>query len=129
MIHAIEKNGGRVDKIRLSGGLARVGLISQMKADITGKYIEVLDEFETTASGAAVIALLGQNELRDLDDAAEKFANVRMIIKPNRKKHEKYLKLYQLYKETYETLKPLFPKRKEIVSQVLGDKKIKIENL
>lgn len=129
MIHAIEKNGGRVDKIRLSGGLARVGLISQIKADITGKYIEVLDEFETTASGAAVIALLGQNELRDLDDAAEKFANVRMIIKPNRKKHEKYLKLYQLYKETYETLKPLFPKRKEIVSQVLGDKKIKIENL
>ncbi|MCI5933944.1 MAG: FGGY family carbohydrate kinase [Lachnospiraceae bacterium] len=129
MIHAIEKNGGRVDKIRLSGGLARVGLISQMKADITGKYIEVLDEFETTASGAAVIALLGQKELQDLDDAAEKFANVRMIIKPNRKKHEKYLKLYQLYKETYETIKPLFPKRKEIVSQVLGDKKIKIENL
>lgn len=129
MINAIERNGGKVDKIRLSGGLARVGIISQIKADITGKEIEVLDEFETTASGAAMIALFGQKEFKDLDEASEAFARVRMIIRPNQKAHEQYMELFKLYKETYQTLKPLFPKRMAVVSKLIGDKKIKIENL
>lgn len=129
MISAIEQNGGVVNTIRISGGLARVGLISKIKADVTGKDIEVLDEFETTASGAAMIALFGQKEFATIEAAAEKFARVRMIIKPNMKNHDRYLKLYELYKDTYMTLKDLFVKRIDIVSQVIGDRKIKIENL
>lgn len=129
MINSIEQNGGKVDKIRISGGLARIGIISQIKADITGKEIEVLDEFETTASGAAMIALFGQKEFNDLNEASEAFARVRMIIRPNQKAHEQYMELFKLYKETYQTLKPLFPKRMAIVSKLIGDKKIKIENL
>lgn len=129
MMKAIEKSGGCVDKIRLSGGLARVGLISQIKADITGKDIEVLDEFETTASGAAMIALFGQGVYGSIKEAGKAFARIRMVIKPNFKAHEKYLKQYELYKETYETLKPLFYKRINMIHEIVGDKKIKIENL
>lgn len=129
MIEAIEKCGGHVNKIRISGGLARVELISQIKADITGREIEVLDEFETTASGAAMIALFGQQEYASIEKAAEAFVRTRIIIKPNRKAHEQYMELFKLYKETYYTLKPLFPKRMDIVSRVIGEKNIKIENL
>ena len=129
MIHSIEQNGVNIEKIRLSGGLARIGAISQIKADITGKEIEVLDEFETTASGAAMIALFGQKKFKNLDEASEAFARVRMVIRPNMKAHEMYLELFELYKETYETLKPLYPKRMHVVSKLIGDKKIKIENL
>lgn len=46
--------------VRLSGGLARVNLISQIKADVMGKEVIVLSEFETTAVGAAMIVLNGQ---------------------------------------------------------------------
>lgn len=129
MIEAIEEIGGKIDTIRLSGGLARIGLISQIKADITGKEIEILEEFETTSSGAAMIALFGQNVYTSLGEAAENFSRIRMIIKPNRKNYEKYQKLYGLYKETYQTLKPLFPKRICIVDELLGSKKGRIENL
>lgn len=129
MISSIEKNGGVVNKIRVSGGLARVALVSQIKADVTGKDIEVLDEFETTASGAAMIALFGQKVFSSIEEAADRFTRVRMIIKPDLKKHNKYLKLYELYKETYNTLKPLFVKRNLIINKVIDDKKIKIENL
>ncbi len=52
-----------------------------------------------------------------------------MIIKPNRKKHEEYQRLYGLYKETYRTLKPLFSKRIQIVNELLENKKDRIENL
>lgn len=129
MMKAIEQSGGIVDKIRLSGGLARVGLVSQIKADITGKDIEVLDEFETTASGAAMIALFGQGIFSSIKEAGNTFARVRMVIRPNEKAHEKYLRQYELYKDTYETLKPLFHKRMGMIHEIVGDKKIRIENL
>lgn len=129
MISAIEETGLKINKIRLSGGLARLNLISQIKADITGKEVEVLSEFETTATGAAMIALFGQGIYSSLQEAAEKFVRVRMIIRPDPKNNEKYRELYQLYKETYSTLKPLFPKRMRLTEKLYSKKRIRIENL
>lgn len=129
IISAIEEMGLSVHTIRLSGGLARLNLISQIKADITGREIQILSEFETTAIGAAMIALYGQGIYTSLQEAAERFVQIRMIIKPNKKNHKKYEELYQLYKETYHTLKPLFPKRMKLTEHLYGYKKVKIENL
>lgn len=129
MIAAIEETGIKINSIRLSGGLARINLISQIKADITGKTVEVLSEFETTATGAAMMALYGQKIYATLSEAASNFVKVRMVICPDIKNYGKYKELYHLYKETYHTLKPLFPKRIEVVEQLYSSKRIKIENL
>lgn len=129
MIAAIEETGIKINSVRLSGGLARINLISQMKADITGKTVQVLSEFETTATGAAMMALYGQGIYSSLQEAADQFVKVRMVISPDRKNHEKYKELYSLYKETYHTLKPLFPKRMEITERLYSNKRIRIENL
>lgn len=129
MIAAIEETGIKINSIRLSGGLARLNLISQIKADITGREVLVLSEFETTATGAAMIALFGQKVYTSLDEAAGYFAKVRMIIRPDDRNHAKYQQLYELYKETYQTLKPLFPKRIELTERLYRKKRVKIENL
>lgn len=129
MIAAIEEAGLKIDTIRLSGGLARINLISQIKADITGRQIQVLSEFETTATGAAMMALYGQEVYSSLYEAAEHFVKVRMVINPDRRNHEKYKELYYLYKETYHTLKPLFVKRMAITDRLYSQKRIRIENL
>ncbi len=129
MIRAIEEAGLSVGTIRLSGGLARLNLISQIKADITGREVWVLSEFETTAAGAAMIALFGQGIYKSLEEAVERFVQIRMIIRPDQRNHEKYKELYELYKETYLTLKPLFPKRIRLTERLYGGKRIKIENL
>ncbi len=129
MIAAIEEAGIKVNSVCLSGGLARIGLISQMKADITGREMKVLSEFETTASGAAMMAFYGQGVYRTLQEAAKHFVKIRMVICPDMRNHKKYSELYRLYKETYRTLKPLFPKRMEITERLYGKKRIKIENL
>lgn len=129
MIAAIEETGLEVNTIRISGGLARINLISQIKADITGRSVQVLSEFETTATGAAMMALYGQGVYATLHEAAENFVSVRMVICPDRKNHEKYKALYQLYKETYHTLKPLFQKRIALTERLYSKKRIKIENL
>lgn len=129
MIAAIEETGIKINAIRLSGGLARINLISQIKADITGRTVQVLSEFETTAVGAAMMALYGQGVYKTLTEAADNFVKVRMVICPDGKNHEKYKELYQLYKETYHTLKPLFPKRMVITERLYGNRRIRIENL
>ena len=129
MIAAIEETGLEVNSIRLSGGLARLNLISQLKADITGKEIKVLSEFETTATGAAMMAFYGQGVFGTLQEAARQFVRIRMVIHPDERNHKQYQELYQLYKETYNTLKPLFPKRMKLMEQLGGRGKTKIENL
>lgn len=66
IIDAIKETGTDVSSVRLSGGLARINLISQIKADVLGKDVLVLSEFETTASGAAMMVLTGQNIYPDM---------------------------------------------------------------
>lgn len=129
IIDAIKEIGTDVSSVRLSGGLARINLISQIKADVLGKDVLVLSEFETTASGAAMMVLTGQNIYPDMKSVSDKFATVRMIIKPNMENNKKYMYMYELYKESYKALKPLFKKRKELIDKLSNDKEIQIENL
>lgn len=129
MITAIEKTGMEIRRIRLSGGLSRIPLISQIKADVTGREIEVLDEFETTATGAAMLALFGMGRFSSLQEAAEAFAAVRMIIRPNAANHRKYQKMFQLYKHTYQTLEGLFGERMRIMRELNAKHEVRIENL
>lgn len=129
MMSAIEKTGVDIQKVRLSGGLARVNLISQIKADIMGRDVEVLAEFETTALGAAMIVLLGMQEYSGLKAIADVFVKVRMLIKPDMETHKRYDYMYELYKDTYKALKPLYIRRRDILEKIRSDKEVKIENL
>ncbi len=129
IIEAIQRAGVEVRSVRLSGGLARINLISKIKADILGRDVHVLSEFETTASGAAMIVLLSQGVYPDMKRTAEQFAKIRMIIKPDLENHRKYKYMYELYRDTYVTLKDLFQRRKDILQKIRTDREVQIENL
>ncbi len=89
----------------------------------------MLSEFETTASGAAMIVLLSQGVYPDMKRTAEQFAKIRMIIKPDLENHRKYNYMYELYRDTYVTLKDLFQRRKDILQKIRTDREVQIENL
>ena len=130
MMEEVQKTGGvDVDSVRLSGGLARVNLISQIKADVLGRDVMVLQEFETTSTGAAMTVLLSQGVYDSLDMIAEKFARIRMIIHPNTENHRIYDYMYEIYKDTYNTLVPLFEKRIDIMQKIKNAGEVQIENL
>ena len=129
MIAAIEQTGINIKSVRLSGGLARVNLISQIKADILGRDVLVLSEFETTSTGAAMMVMMGKGYFKDLREAADKFVAVRMIIKPNMSNHQKYMYMYELYKDTYSTVKGLYKRRKQLIKKMVDDREVRIENL
>jgi sugar (pentulose or hexulose) kinase len=129
LIEAMEENGVTVDRIRVSGGLTRINHISQIKADITGKEVVVVDEFETTAMGAAIIVGLGNGSYSSIFEGAEICVRDRMIILPSKSNHEIYKEMYWLFNESYNNLKDLFKERTKIVKKIYMEKQEKIENL
>lgn len=58
-----------VHQIYLSGGLARINLISEIKANCLGIPAFILNDFETTALGAALIVLLKSGQLNNINEA------------------------------------------------------------
>jgi xylulokinase len=128
-INAVEETGVKVKSIQFSGGLSRINKIAQIKADVTGREIKVLSELETTAVGAAILALVSQGVIPTLKEASERFTAVRMIILPDKNNHIKYTEIFKLYKELYKTLTELFDKRIEMINTVYDKRKVTIENL
>lgn len=128
MMEAIGETSADVTTIRLSGGLARVNLISQIKADVTGKEVIILSEFETTASGAAMMVLNGQEKI-SFHDLAMKFSKSRMTIHPDMENYKRYQIIYKLFKETYQQLVPMFERRIELLDTIRNSKETQIENL
>lgn len=128
MMEAIGETSADVTTVRLSGGLARVNLISQIKADVTGKEVIVLSEFETTASGAAMMVLNGQEGMSFME-LSEHFSKSRMTIHPDMNNHEKYNVVYKLFMETYQQLVPMFDRRIELLEAVRSSRETQIENL
>ena len=129
LVEAINETGADVHTVRLSGGLARMGLVSRIKADVLGRDVLVLSEFETTASGAAMMVFVGQGDIPDIKEVADRFVSVRFIIKPDKENHKKYSHMYQLFKETYETCEPLFERRMQLLDMTRMVRETQIENL
>jgi len=129
LIEVMHENEMPISRIRLSGGLARINLVSQIKADITGMEVVVVDEFETTALGAAIIVGLGMGTYSTIFEATSSCVRDRMIILPNSQKNAIYNEMYGLFKESYESLKELFKKRNSILKHIYSERQEKIENL
>ena len=76
-----------------------------------------------------MLALIGVGHFADLAAAAEVFATVRMIIKPNAANHRKYEQLFRLYKDTYHSLEDMFTERLQVVRSLNHKHEVRIENL
>ena len=99
-----------------------------IKADVIGKEVLILSEFETTALGAAMIVLNGQ-EGRSFSELAGRFSRIRMTIHPDMENHKKYNVIYKLFMETYNALVPMFDRRMQLLSTIKNLRETQIENL
>lgn len=128
LLEAIECCGASIGRIRVSGGLTRISHVSQLKADITGREIAVVDEFETTALGAALITAVGVGLIPNTLEASKR-VRVRMVIHPDSQRSQTFEQLFSLYRETYQALKPVFARRREILSNLREVVEASITNL
>lgn len=125
---AIEDRGAEVKRLYVSGGLARIGLISKIKADVMGTEIQVPAEFETTALGAFILVLIGLGEVDSLTDA-KAFVPIREVIVPNARLEKRYTAIHSFYTMLYKNCVPLFKERKELLASFRDEQSVAIHNL
>lgn len=107
LLHNLEtaaEAGAEVRELNSVGGAAKSKLWTQMKADITGKKINVPYSDHATTLGAAILAGVGAGVYQNFEEAVEKTIKIQRTHEPDQENHEIYKRYYQLYLKLYEQL-------------------------
>lgn len=101
--------GAPADVIRATGGGARSAWWMQLKADLTGVPIEVVDQPEAGALGAAMLAGLADGTYSSLQIAIESLVRPSRRYEPNGQRVRLYAERVEAYRASVEALLPLYP--------------------
>ena len=107
LLDSLRNNYFQIEALTVSGGLARVELINQIKADVCNLPVHVLDNFESTSLGAFILMALFSKEFATYEEACKNTIKVRKVIMPNHVNNQYYEKSFQLFKELSQQLIPL----------------------
>ena len=125
---ALESLTGPLQIMRVSGGLARLKIMSSLKADILGVEVEVPAEFESTALGAWLLCGVALRKFSSIQEACS-IVDVREVIRPDRVNTPKYRELTAFFKDLYNACRPLYEKRRELMPRLYDTETVSIENL
>jgi xylulokinase len=108
IITQMQSAGIELRELRVVGGGAKSRLWNQIKADVTGLQVKVPEITETTALGAAFLALVGLGAYATLSEASEDIVKIHECIDPDPHTQSTYSESYERYRQTYFALLPLF---------------------
>ena len=100
---ALERLAGEPKKILASGGFARSPLWLQILSDVFNREVYVPLSHQSSAWGAAWLALYSIGEVKDLASIKEHIPMQGHYL-PNKENHLIYSKMFPLYKELSETI-------------------------
>ena len=106
--HVLERLGNQHDTLFASGGFARSSLWLQILSDTFGKPVKVPESHQSSAWGAAWVALgaLKGHNLKDIKHSIPMKAE----IEPNMDYHQIYQEQFDIYQGLYHQLKETFKK-------------------
>lgn len=97
--------GGRTfSRARLSGGVAKSPVWTQMMADALQMPIDVLEASELSAQGVCIAAGIGCGMFRDYQSAVADMVKVRKTYLPDPKRKEIYRKKFAVYEKAQSAL-------------------------
>jgi xylulokinase len=99
-----------VPALRIAGGAARSRLWNRLKADATGRTVEVLEVTDAGVLGATFAGMVAGGLGQDVATLAEAKVRVRTALEPRADASARLDDLYGLYAESYRALEPLFPR-------------------
>jgi len=103
----IEELGAEARSVRASGGGAKSGFWRQTLADIFAKPVVTLESQEGSAYGAALLAIAGTAASGSVTEVCAAVIREVDRIEP---RASDYAAKYQVYRDLYPALKPLFPR-------------------
>ena len=109
MLECEQKLGAEMTEIRSLGGGSKSKAWCQIKADILGIPVKVIDNSESTACmGCAILAGVANGIWNSVEEAAEQFVSIKETYEPNPDNRELYEKVYNQYVEVTKVLNPVF---------------------
>jgi sugar (pentulose or hexulose) kinase len=120
MIKAVEDAGQEIKQLKVSGGLARRELACQIKADVSGKPVVLIDELENTALGCMVI-MKSTICSKGIEELSKAIVDEARVFDPDPDAHDRYAVRYDLFRELYETNRALFERRSGLVADKSTD--------
>lgn len=107
IITAMRNAGLTVQRITAVGGGVRSALWRQIKADVTGLPVRVPRDIETTAVGAAIVAVLALALDDDVNAVVERFVSYEPTEHdPDPARMRIYEDTYSSYRDCYSALNP-----------------------
>jgi xylulokinase len=96
--------GSTIRTLSTVGGGACSAVWQQIKADITGREIEIPEVQEATLMGAALLAGIGVGIFADEADASKRTYQIRKKYQPNPDRKATYDEIYAVYRQLYPAL-------------------------
>ena len=112
--------GLSIDHVSASGGLARLVPIRQIKADMLGVPLSLPAELETTALGAALVAVVKRGCFASLDEAVGAWVRWSAHYEPDPQRTAMYRDFFGLYRNLYGSLRELFAEREAVLARHAG---------
>ena len=103
----VESIGLSPSKIMVCGGAAKSSVWNQIRADVVGKSLEVINN-EGAAAGAAMLAGIGVEAYKSIVDATKCFIRKGSRFNPIESDHTIYSRRYKIYRSLSEKLEKLF---------------------
>jgi len=114
-LEGLQRLGAGASELRVLGGGAKSRLWSQIKADVCNLPVIMPSHREAAVMGAAMLAAVGVGYYADIPSAAKVMARPGSRVTPNPANRATYDAAFDLYISLYETLKPLYPRRMELL--------------
>ena len=111
-----------IDAIIHTGGASTSDAWSQIKADVYGKTVVATKQRETTALGAAMLAMVGAGEYRDEAQAAEEIVSYGKEFTPNWENHRRYEDLFGVFCEFHDAIQQPYVKLAKAVEKKAGER-------
>ena len=100
--------GAEVREMRSVGGCSRSDLWNQIKADVLGLPLLLPRTSVGSPFGAAILAGMGAGAFPDVRKSLLEMIRLDRRFEPNQANHEKYSRIYQVYRDIYRHLKDDF---------------------
>jgi len=108
LYHIYENMGKPQGKsITVSGGASRSRVLNRLKAEMFDVSVVTLEENDTSALGACIVAAYGEKWYKSKEKTVEEFCKVKEIIKPEGNLREALKKRYEIYKSIYPAVKDI----------------------
>jgi sugar (pentulose or hexulose) kinase len=97
VLAVMEEVGCHAADLRVSGGLARLPLWCQARADITGRKVLLPEQEESDLVGNACVGFYGLEEFDTPAEAAENLVRFQKIYHPNAGSKQAYDELFAVF--------------------------------